>query len=147
MQPRLQNHKQSMPSIPKTLDRLCVLYLDRAMSNACEPPELSPWIRKLEDLSIDRKSEFFDSTDAKLLLTRYYISRGQSGKARDLARPSISSAFELLSDQDPTNDWQGYDRLGRSLMTFGDEKMLSRLFRSSIHYTSTRKNQLWERRI
>ncbi|KAF2231419.1 hypothetical protein EV356DRAFT_518581 [Viridothelium virens] len=55
------------------------------------------------------------------LLGRYYQAVGDVEKAKEQLQPDVEVALQLLSDNYPDNDWQGYRKLGDALMDFGDD--------------------------
>lgn len=58
---------------------------------------------------------------SRLLLGRYYALTGNVEKARVYFKKDMQSGLDLLSDEDPSNDWIGYLKLAETLMHFGDD--------------------------
>lgn len=58
------------------------------------------------------------AVNTTLLLARYFSTRGLSEQARHLARESVKIGIDLLSDADPENDWEAYNRLSTVLSKF-----------------------------
>ncbi|MCJ1424920.1 hypothetical protein MMC29_002808 [Sticta canariensis] len=59
--------------------------------------------------------------EPRLLLGRYYALTGNVEKARVYFKKDMQSGLDLLSDEDPSNDWMGYLKLAETLMHFGDD--------------------------
>lgn len=74
---------------------------------------------KLVNLT-ESTSEMYE-TRTGLLLGRYYALTGKVEKARVYFRKKMQSGLDLLSDEDPNNDWMGYLQLAETLMHFGDD--------------------------
>ncbi|KAJ5154944.1 Tetratricopeptide-like helical [Penicillium coprophilum] len=55
------------------------------------------------------------------LIARYYALQGDETKAKDALRLHIKRNIDILSDDDPLNDWQGYLGLARHLMFAGQD--------------------------
>ena len=58
----------------------------------------------------------------KKLLGRCYLELKEEEKARQELRGDVKDGIEILSDDDPSNDWIGWTNLGTTLMLAGDEK-------------------------
>lgn len=59
--------------------------------------------------------------ESRLLLGRYYALTENVEKARVYFKKEMQSGLDLLSDEDPSNDWMGYLKLAETLMHFGDD--------------------------
>lgn len=55
------------------------------------------------------------------LLSRYYALCGKMEEAKNVIRPFVKFNFDLLSDDDPSNDWQGYQGLAAHFMFAGQD--------------------------
>ncbi|CAI7615078.1 unnamed protein product [Penicillium pancosmium] len=55
------------------------------------------------------------------LLARYYALCGNMEKAKNVIRPFVKFNIDLLSDDDPSNDWQGYHGLAAHFMFAGQD--------------------------
>ncbi|KAJ5675126.1 uncharacterized protein N7477_005060 [Penicillium maclennaniae] len=65
--------------------------------------------------------EDFDETYPMRLISRWYALQGDEQKAKDTLRAPIKVYLDLLSDDDPLNDWQGYHGLAMHLMFAGQD--------------------------
>ncbi|KAL4940945.1 hypothetical protein BDV06DRAFT_12388 [Aspergillus oleicola] len=54
------------------------------------------------------------------LLARYHALQGNHEKAKSILRPYVKASFDLLSDDDPLNDWWAYNDLA-VLFIFADK--------------------------
>ena len=59
--------------------------------------------------------------ESRLLVGRYYALTGNFEKARVYFKKEMQCGLDLLSDEDPSNDWMGYLKLAETLMHFGDD--------------------------
>jgi hypothetical protein len=50
------------------------------------------------------------------LVARYYALQGDKEKAKDALRTYIKANLDILVDDDPLNDWQGYNGLAMYLI-------------------------------
>ncbi|KAL9609751.1 MAG: hypothetical protein Q9167_005507 [Letrouitia subvulpina] len=108
----------------RAVKQLSRIYLDKLREINPDSTESDNYLQKLSQLSVNDSLEIdaYQSTlNTGLLLGRYYSTLGQLAKAKDCIKTHISIGLDLLSDESPENDWQGYLRLGTSLMYFGDE--------------------------
>lgn len=100
------------------LKRLCWVYLHNAKIAGWASAVAKSNIEKLARLSINNMGadllDFVD-IDPTLALGRYFQLTHQRDEAMASVRPHIKIALDLLSDDDPTNDWQGYYKLARVL--------------------------------
>lgn len=106
--------------------KLSTIYVDRAKLAGPESKIAVESIDKLVQISsgdcFQPVWSWFSLMDTRLLLGRYYRVLDQNDdRARKLCRSHVMIALDLLSDEDPTNDWQGYRRLADALMYFGDD--------------------------
>lgn len=80
-------------------------------------------ISKLRGLFESGKEDVvYNYLDAKQAMARYYSQIGKLQEAKDLLRNEIKTNLELLSDEDPENDWQGYQGLAECLMVAGERE-------------------------
>ncbi|KAI9667075.1 MAG: hypothetical protein M1831_001252 [Alyxoria varia] len=129
--------------------RLSAIYMDRAKRESFGSELAESYLDKTREFSEDG---YFGDTSIwglRLLLSRYYKLEGSVEEARNLARGHMKNALEFLSDEDPTNDWQGYGRIGYVLKTIGDERnaltafsLLTRFYQKTIlgDYANEGKN-------
>lgn len=60
--------------------------------------------------------------DVALHLASWYHGKGRDSEAREVIRPHIQDAIMILSDDDPSNDRQGFWMLKRALIAIGDDR-------------------------
>ena len=101
--------------------RLAQVYVDRMRGLPPDSPELPETLKKLSDLTFEDSAERDDSVNTSLLMARYESVRGNRESAMKLTRGIVKIGLDLLSDEDPDNDWQGYQRLATALMYYGDD--------------------------
>lgn len=84
-----------------------------------------PYIEQLEQLAaLKNTSVFADwcySTYPTCLVARYYALQGDKVKAKDALRAHVKGNLDILVDDDPLNDWQGYQGLATYLMFAGED--------------------------
>lgn len=68
----------------------------------------------------DLTTAFYTSHPTRLL-ARHHLLQGDNEKAMNLLRSYIKVNLDLLSDDDPLNDWQGYNGLAVHLMFAGQD--------------------------
>lgn len=101
--------------------RLSSVYFERA-NEATPDSELAiENVNKLAQLN-EELDESYTAADCRLLLGRYYRLIGREEKARDILRGGVKIALDLLSDEDPFNDYQAYLTLAVTLAPFNDDK-------------------------
>ena len=101
--------------------RLAQVYVDRLRALTDDSPEIQTTLKKLSDLTFDETAERDDSVNTNLLMARYESVRGDQESAMKLTRGIVKIGLDLLSDEDPDNDWQGYQRLATVLTYYGDD--------------------------
>ena len=101
--------------------RLAQVYVDRMRALPPHSSELPETLKKLSDLTFEDSAERADSVNTSLLMARYESVRGNEESAMQLTRGIVKIGLDLLSDEDPDNDWQGYQRLATALMYYGDD--------------------------
>ncbi|KAJ5924059.1 hypothetical protein N7466_008246 [Penicillium verhagenii] len=69
----------------------------------------------------DHRYSMRDGTYPTQLIARYYVLQGDEKRAMDTLRGNIKLSLDLLSDDDPLNDWQGYEGLAVNLMYAGQD--------------------------
>ena len=79
-------------------------------------------INKLAGLSSHQGQGIISEEEINLVLGRYYAFINDQQQAKRFLGGWVKIGMELLSDDDPTNDWQGYKRLSVSLTFFGDDR-------------------------
>ncbi|KIX04226.1 uncharacterized protein Z518_07780 [Rhinocladiella mackenziei CBS 650.93] len=105
---------------------LSPVYYEKLCEGSPGSEETTQTINKLLQLSVASndfsESDAYASTlDTRLIVGRYYTKVGMDKEAKDCLRSHVKVGVDLLSDEDPSNDWQGYLRLGMALMYYGDD--------------------------
>jgi hypothetical protein len=104
---------------------LAQVYVDRMRQFSPEAPEVQSIINKLSDLAFEDSAEqeqWVIGLNTGLLLARYESVQGNEEGAMKVTRGIVKVGLDLLSDEDPDNDWQGYSRLAAALMYCGDDE-------------------------
>ncbi|OQO02620.1 hypothetical protein B0A48_12148 [Cryoendolithus antarcticus] len=88
------------------------------------------WIGKLERILARQQGrrgmaavmqDSMPPSDIALYIAAWYRQNGRTEEARELAKPHIKDAIIILSDDDPSNDYEGYWNLSEALVAVGDE--------------------------
>ncbi|KAJ5794025.1 Tetratricopeptide-like helical [Penicillium paradoxum] len=102
--------------------KLARLYLNEACR---DPSNADSYLKRLQQLaSFDTGYASLNgrpSTYPTELIARYYSLQGNEEKAIDTLRSEVKHSMNLLSDDDPLNDWQGYHTLARFFMFAGQD--------------------------
>lgn len=101
---------------------LSTVYFEQLRSNSPDTPKTVQKLLQLSGETTPATDVYDFSLDTRLLVGRYYSKVGMKKEAKDCLRGHIRIGLDLLSDEDPSNDWQGYLRLASTLMYFGDEE-------------------------
>ncbi|EXJ81633.1 hypothetical protein A1O1_07698 [Capronia coronata CBS 617.96] len=114
-------------SIAKSLSTVYAEQLHQVGSDTKQTDEILDRLLQLSgettaDLAADFGGAFVSTVDTRLLVGRYYSKVGMKKEAEDCLRSHIRIGIDLLSDDDPSNDWQGYLRLASTLMYYGDKE-------------------------
>lgn len=111
-----------------TARTLSAVYLNWMRAAGSESPVAHTYLEKLVQLSQDTKVTIDGRTPTyagemgpKLMLGRYFRIIQREEDSRECFRDHIKMALDLLSDDDPENDWQGYQVLANVLMYYGDD--------------------------
>ncbi|CAG8908395.1 unnamed protein product [Penicillium egyptiacum] len=90
-----------------------------------DPSNAATYLDQLEQLATYKPTyvdDFRRSTAySSELVARYHALQGDQHKAKDALRIHVKRNLDLLSDDDPSNDWQGYLGLARHLMFAGHD--------------------------
>lgn len=89
------------------------------------PEDAAEYLKHMEYATTFKGSEdlvcgFYVSHPSRLL-ARYHFLQGEIEKARSILRPYIKQNLDLLSDDDPLNDWQAYNGLAIHFMFAGQD--------------------------
>lgn len=107
-----------------TAAKLASVYLQRAKDAGLNSPTAEESIKRLTFLSSGKSDGNDDepiNQDTPLLLGRLYHLMGQDQQAKECIRGHVRVALDLLSDDDPSNDWQGYQKLALTLAPLDDD--------------------------
>ena len=102
----------------RATEKLAWIYRNQARAAGHASDIATSNLHKLEALF---PPESPDDTNKRILLSRYYSLFNEKDKVMDSLKPYIELGIALLSDDDPTNDWQGYYRLALGFMFSGDD--------------------------
>lgn len=84
------------------------------------------YAKKLEYICTSQSAKYGDAPmDTSLLLARLYSLSGKQQEARKQIRHYIRSALEILSDEDPDNDHDGFKSLAVALSPIDDVNALA----------------------
>lgn len=105
-----------------TAQHIAEAYLHRAKIVGFETQTARNLLARLEALP-----KYLDKDDILLLSINRLVARGYSlmgdeKTARKYLRGEVQTALELLSDDDVSNDWQGYRALALALTPLSDDK-------------------------
>ncbi|KAI9855693.1 MAG: hypothetical protein M1813_009655 [Trichoglossum hirsutum] len=107
-----------------TARKLASIYLQQAKRAGMSSHLARQNIEKLTYLSSkDTEDDDHEATnpDTRLLLARLLRTMEGEESARECMRPNVKIALDLLSDDDPSNDWQGFIKLAMVFGTYGDD--------------------------
>jgi tetratricopeptide (TPR) repeat protein len=100
--------------------KLSSVYFRKALNAETDSEDADLYVKHLQHLSTtngDKEVDDWSSqTYPKQLLARYYALKAQPDRAKEVLRAHIKIGIDLLSDDDPTNDWQGYKSLTMHFM-------------------------------
>lgn len=103
-------------------DKLATVCFNEALR---DKETAGPYLEQLEQLAALKSTsviaDWCDSTYPIRLVARYYALQGDKEKARDALRVHVKANLDILVDDDPLNDWQGYQGLATYLMFAGED--------------------------
>jgi hypothetical protein len=86
------------------------------------PDTAAIYLEHLENVAALKLGEdTIHGTHPARLLARYHALQGDEQKVKNVLRGYIKLNLDLLSDDDPLNDWQGYNGLAMHFMFAGDD--------------------------
>lgn len=103
-------------------------YFQQALDTGVGSEDANKYVRKLEKLvktrarSVNDSSTFTSASDSAIILGQWYRLNGRNEDARACFSPSIQEGLQILSDDDPSNDEEGYFKLSMALMAADDDK-------------------------
>ncbi|KAJ5909824.1 hypothetical protein N7504_004467 [Penicillium tannophilum] len=102
--------------------QLAIVCLEKARQ---DPETAAVYLEHLENIaafeSTENPTRQFFGTHAARLLARYHTLQGDEQAAKNTLRGHVKLNLDLLSDDDPLNDWQGYNGLAMYFMSAGQE--------------------------
>ena len=105
--------------------RLCLHYLAEARSPGMDSSSADQFVAKVksvvEGLPKEREA-LLEEYEMKALLGHHFAVVGQKEQAKQQLKSIIEIGIGLLSDDDDTNDHQGYMRLADGFMRFRDDE-------------------------
>jgi tetratricopeptide (TPR) repeat protein len=138
----LENSGFAKPGTPsyavryRAAEELCRVYADRAVSTNTDSPAFATCVETLEDLlkivnkknlrigPLEQKSEEWAHGAAQaimLTLGMLYRLSGRNQEARACFTPHLKLGIDILSDDDPDNDWIAYSKLCKVFNHAGDD--------------------------
>lgn len=103
-------------------------FFQRAFDLGYDSPDTDKYVRRMEKLaktrprSVDDSQTFVSASPPALILGLWYRLNGMNNEANNCFRPSIQEAIQILSDDDPDNDLQGFYQLVFALLAAGDDE-------------------------
>lgn len=118
----------------KAASRIFNLYYSKAKSLQSSAKEVESNLTELQNLTerMQMRNPRYGE-NLQLVLASFYGSIGKQEAARQLLLNRMKSGIDLLSDDDPENDWVGYITIADVLMHTGDDlNALSAQFLSMV---------------
>ena len=123
----------------ETSEMLSEAYFDGACKAHEAHAKSDVWIQKLNDLAVQRKmtndkddETIYGISDASSMLGKWYRLHNNADKAKACFRPAILQGIDILMDDDPDNDMDGYVKLAKTLLHAGDMRNASTAFAVSV---------------
>ena len=117
-------------------------YGQRALEKGVGSEDADKYIRKLERLAKPRARSandsrtFISASEPAVILGMWYRLNGMNEDARACFKPSIQEGLQILSDDDPDNDDEGYFQLLTALIAAGDDENVIAILRFIGNYVS-----------
>lgn len=116
-----------------SMNQLSQLYFGRAVNLEKQGLSPDPWISKLESLcrqaeSSEGDNDVFSKEAASKVLGLWYRLHDRHDKAKACFKATVLEAIDILTDDDPENDWFGYTDLAEALLKAGDKVNASPAF-------------------
>jgi tetratricopeptide (TPR) repeat protein len=103
--------------------RLAEVYTDRMLAHHPDSSEAQRLHRRITDLAVEdtaQQDAWSSTVNSNLLIARYMVRYDRLDEARRLVRGSVKVGLDLLTDEDPENDWEAFLRLASVLMYSGE---------------------------
>lgn len=98
---------------------LAIVCYEKALQH---PNTAASYLAQLENVAALKLGEdTIHGTYPARLLARYHALQGDEKKVKNILRSYIKLNLDLLSDDDPLNDWQGYNGLAMHFMFAGHD--------------------------
>ena len=127
-------------------DRLCQLYYHKAKAAECAGTHFDHWVSKLEGLAKTSNAQSVQdvsaSEDSSLMLGLWYRLHGREQEAKLCFRTQILNGIDILTDDDPENDLDGYMTLAHTLLKAGDRENAGAAFAVTIAPLDRLKDRL-----
>lgn len=126
---------------------LATYYFDRALNAGVGSNDAEKHIKKLEKLakprarSVNDSLAFISASGPAVTLGLWYRLNGLNEDARACFKPSIQEGLQILSDDDPDNDEEGYSYLAVVLLAAGDDKNVIAICHSLGHYADDENSE------
>lgn len=102
--------------------KLAKIYFNEACQDPSDAEDYLERLKQLASTGSKYAASFGRSGAYPIELTaRYYSLQGDNQKAIDTLRSEVKHNMDILSDDDPLNDWQGYHTLARCFMFAGQD--------------------------
>jgi len=95
-------------------------YVHLAKSSGYDTLVSEECVAKLRAMSNEPADEFYNSFNFPVALARHFSNIGNKIEAKKAIMKQFKTAIDLLSDDDPENDWLGYLLIGCSVSFAGD---------------------------
>lgn len=96
------------------------IYMDLAAKIGEKTPEAQVYYDKIEALWRDFEAQDLSATEARVSFAQYFRFRGEDAKAKEIVKPSVVAALEMLADDDLENDYLSYWELNQVFAAFHD---------------------------
>ncbi len=110
--------------VKESSDELSQMYFAEAVAAKTQGNTSDMWISKLETLSTQKKADSDEvigtTANASVVLGLWHRLHGENAKAKPCFKAKIQECVDILTDDDPNNDWTGYYNLGETLLHAGD---------------------------
>ena len=106
---------------------LATAYFQKACKATGNSEEIDKYVKKLEKLSKQKNSlsnantTWISTRETSVVLGIWYCRNGQESKAQDCFRVYIKHCLQILGDDDPDNDEDGWYMLAAVLLASGDD--------------------------
>jgi tetratricopeptide (TPR) repeat protein len=90
-----------------------------------DPATAAQYLEHLEQMASFKNIGYwdggYDESYPTRLISRWHALQGEEQMAKDALRAHVKTYLDLLSDDDPLNDWQGYHGLALHFMSAGQD--------------------------